>query len=235
MDKSMHEEHLFQPLQTNNKQFKIAITFLTGYNGIFNVTNSNNKFYFLKSITDKDGHIQITIPPGAYELENLNNEIKRNIIDEGHYTEANYPFTIKPNFSILGSIIEISTQGSVITFVPDDSIRDLLGFNRTTIFEEYNLSPNPVDILSFDSFFNETDIAKGMIFKGKRTGIIHNFTMDVDPGYKYIEKFRGGVIWYMMESKDIISSVCFKLKNENGNLVSFNGQSLTFRLSITEI
>ena len=29
MDKSTHEEHLFQPLKTNNKQFKIAVTFLT--------------------------------------------------------------------------------------------------------------------------------------------------------------------------------------------------------------
>ena len=43
MDKSTHEEHLPHPLQTNKKQFKIAITFLTGYNGIFNVTSSNNK------------------------------------------------------------------------------------------------------------------------------------------------------------------------------------------------
>ena len=73
-----------------------------------------------------------------------------------------------------------------------------------------------------------------MIFKGKRSGIIHKITMDVDPGYKYIEKFRGGVQWYMMESKKINSSICFNLKTENGNLVSFNGQSITFRLSITE-
>ena len=56
MDKSTHEEHLFQPLQTINKQFKIAVTFLTGYNSIINVTNENNKFYFIKSITDKDGY-----------------------------------------------------------------------------------------------------------------------------------------------------------------------------------
>ena len=235
MDKSTHEEHLFQPLQTNNKQFKLAVTFLTGYNGTFNVTNSNNKFYFTKSVTDKDGYIIITIPQGSYEIESLNNEIKRIIIDEEHYAEANYPFNIKPNFSTLGSIKEISTQGPVITFTPIDSLGDLLGFNNTTTFEEYNLSPNPVDILSFDNIFIETDIAKGMIFKGKRTGIIHNFTMDVDPGYKYIKKLRGGVQWYSMESKDIISSICFKLKNENGNLVSFNGQSLTFRLSIKEI
>ena len=33
MDKSTHEEHLSQALQTNNKHFKIAVTFLTGYNG----------------------------------------------------------------------------------------------------------------------------------------------------------------------------------------------------------
>ena len=234
MNKSTNEEHLFQPLQTNNKQFKIAVTCLTGYNGIFNVTNSNIKFYFLKSITDDD-HIIITLPPGAYEIESLNNEINRIIIDQEPYTETNYPFNIKPNFSTLGSIIEISAQGPVITFIPDDSIRGLLGFNKTTIFEECNLSPNPVDILSFDNVFIETDIAEGLIFKGKKSGISHNLTMDVDPGYKYIEKFHGGVQWYMMESKDIISTICFKLKNEYGNLVSFNGQIITFRLSIKEI
>ena len=235
MYKSTHEEHLSQPLQINNKQFKIAVTFLTGYIGIFNVTSKNNNFYFIKSITDEDGYIQITIPPGAYEIESLNNEIKRIIIDKEHYTEANYPFSIKPNFSTLGSIIEISTQGPVITFIPDDSMGNLLGFNKTTIFKEDNLSPNPVDILSFDNIFLECNIAQGMIFRGKRSGIIHNFTMDVDPGYKYIEKFRGGIQWYMMESNDIISSICFKLKNENNQIVSFNGQSVTFRLSIKEI
>ena len=56
--------------------------------------------------------------------------------------------------------------------------------------------------------------------------------MDVDPGHKYIETFRGGVQWHMMESKDIISSIRFKLKNEIVISVSFNGQSVTFRLSI---
>ena len=65
MDKSTHEEHLSQPLQTNNKQFKIAITFLTAYNGIFNVTNENNKLFFKKTITNEDGFFKITKPPGA--------------------------------------------------------------------------------------------------------------------------------------------------------------------------
>ena len=38
-DRSTHEEHLNQPLQTNNKHFKFAVTFLTGYNGIINGTD----------------------------------------------------------------------------------------------------------------------------------------------------------------------------------------------------
>ena len=233
MDKSTHEEHFFQALQTIKKKFKIAVTFLSAYNGIFNVTNSNNQFYFFKSISDDD-HIQISIRPGVYEIESLNNEIKR-IIDEGHYTEEEYPFHIKPDFNTLGSIIEISPQGPVVSFVPNDSIGQLLGFNKTTIYEEYNFSPNPVDIISFDNNFIECDIAWGMIYRGKQSNINHNWTRTVNPGYKYVERFFGGISWYMMESKDIILSICFKLKNENNQLVSFIGQSVTFRLSIKEI
>ena len=89
MDESIHEEHLSQRLQTKNNQFKIAVTFLTGYNGIFNVTSKNNNFFFAKSISDEDGFIQILVRKGAYELEPKNNEIKRIIIEETHYTEAN--------------------------------------------------------------------------------------------------------------------------------------------------
>ena len=113
----------------------------------------------------------------------MNDEIKRILIDK-NYTEPKYPFTIKPNFSTLGSIITKSPQGPIIGFVFDVSIGNLLGFNETLLWEEYNLSPNPVDILSFDNIFIEDGIAQGMIFKGRRSGIIFNFTLDVDPGYK---------------------------------------------------
>ena len=165
----------------------------------------------------------------------MNDELKRIFIDEGHYSEDDYPFTMKPNFSTLGSIIEIKRQGAIIGFVYDDSIRSLLGFHETLLFKEYNSSQNPVDILSFDNIFLECDIAKGMIFRVRKCNIVHNWRMTVDPGYKYVEKFSRGVIWYMMESKDVISSISIKLKNENNQLVSFKGQSISFRLSIKEI
>ena len=74
-----------------------------------------------------------------------------------------------------------------------------------------------------------------MIFKGKRSGLIHNFTLGVDPCYKYFEKFRGGIQWFMMNTKDFISSNNFKIKNENDELVSINGQNFTFGISIKEL
>ena len=78
----------------------------------------------------------------------------------------------------------------------------------------------------------ESNIAQGMIFKGRRFRVIHNFTMTVNQGYKYIERFEGGISWYSINSIDVISSINFRIKNENENLVSFNGQSISFKLSI---
>ena len=110
-----------------------------------------------------------------------------------------------------------------------------LGFDAVTLFKEENLSHNPVDILSFEKVCFECNIPQGKIFRDKRGGIVQNFTEDVNPGDKHNENFRSGVQWYMMQSKNFVSSISFKLKNENGGLVSFSGQSSTFCLSIKEI
>ena len=45
-----------------------------------------------------------------------------------------------------------------------------------------NPSPILVDILSFDNFFLETDIAHGLTFRGNQTRKIQKFGMDVVSG-----------------------------------------------------
>ena len=59
--------------------------------------------------------------------------------------------------------------------------------------------------------------------------------MTVNLGYKHVESFARGITWYMMETKDVYSSISLKLKNQNNKMVSFNGQSNFSRLSIKEI
>ena len=194
IDESTHEEHLSQALRNNNKQFEKTVNFLTGYNGIFNVKSKNNGFYFTRSFID-DEVTQITIPPRAYKIETLDNEINRNIIGEGHFTEDIYHFKFKPNFCTLGSTIETSSgvNGSQNGFNPKISIGVILVIKRKVIYKERNLSDYPADILSFDNFFLERDIAQRMIFRGKRSGKMHNFNMDVDLACKNIKKLRGRV------------------------------------------
>ena len=74
MDISYCEQNLDEKLQTYNKQFKIAITFLTGYNGFFNITDVNIKFFY---ITPEKMIVDFVIPKGANELEAIDLDINR--------------------------------------------------------------------------------------------------------------------------------------------------------------
>ena len=84
-----------------------------------------------------------------YELESLDDEIKRVIIKDGYFREENYPFVIKPNFSTVGSFIKIKPKliGTPISFFHDGRIRDLIRFDSVVIYKKCNLSQNPVDLL----------------------------------------------------------------------------------------
>ena len=53
MNKSTHDDHISQLLQTKIEEYKISVTFLSGYNGIFIITNTNKNIYFTKSIFEK--------------------------------------------------------------------------------------------------------------------------------------------------------------------------------------
>ena len=62
---------------------------------------------------------------------------KRNNIDGGNETVGDYPLTNKPTISMLASIIEIETgRGWQISFVQDDTLRDLLGYEPFVINED---------------------------------------------------------------------------------------------------
>ena len=69
MIKSIYKEHLSAPLQTNKKLFKIANNFLNVYNGIFNVTIKNNKFFVAKSITHKHGFFSNSKTPKSLRTQ----------------------------------------------------------------------------------------------------------------------------------------------------------------------
>ena len=62
MDIITPEEHLSQPLKTNDKQFRFTVSFLAASDETFNVTSK--KVYLSKSVEDDDFDV-IKTPPGA--------------------------------------------------------------------------------------------------------------------------------------------------------------------------
>ena len=74
------------------------------------MTSKINKLYFKELNTDNDDFVQITISSDAYKIENLIIETYKIVIEEVHSREGDYPFTTKPNFPTLGSIIKPSSQ-----------------------------------------------------------------------------------------------------------------------------
>ena len=52
--------------------------------------------------------------------------------------------------------------------------------------------------------------------------------MTIDARCKRVEELADGISWYMMNTKDYISTINFVLKIENNDLVSFKGQTNTF-------
>ena len=161
-------------------------------------------------------------------MEYLNAENRSIIINDGYHSKEDYPITIRLHFSTLRSIIEIAPgRGWQVSFVEDNTLRDLLAFQLRVIHGNKNLSEKPVDILSFDNIFLEKNIAQGMIFESKRSGSNHKFIVGLHGQYKNIKNLQGGFGWFLVESKDI-SKFNFKLENEKGRVVSFNGQSFNF-------
>ena len=72
--------------------------------------------------------------------------------------------------SILGSFFEnkpnfIDTQ---IAFTPNDSSGDLPGARSDILSEKYNVSPNPVEFLSFDNIFTGINIASGIFSEANK-------------------------------------------------------------------
>ena len=103
MDKYTDEEHWSQPLQTKNRQYRIAVTFLTGYNG-FSLLQAKLEVSIAQTHIRMMISLFFSILPGAYELQSLDNENKRSFIKDCYFTEQNHLFIIDPIFSTLGSI-----------------------------------------------------------------------------------------------------------------------------------
>ena len=91
---SLHFKKISQLPPNDNKQFKIAVTILLGYNGVFKSTNKKYNFYFAVSVND-DGFSVNTTPERALEVKFTIKENYRIFVKKCFlFKEENRPFQI---------------------------------------------------------------------------------------------------------------------------------------------
>ena len=219
------------------KQYEAALLSLDAYNSIPNIIEGkNNVFKYYNGEAWKT----ISLCTGAYELNAINNEIKRQIIANGDSEEA---LDINADVSTLRSIVNIEDLNYKVDFGVPNSIGSVLGFEKLAdrsgdidlvICHGYNVSPKIVDIMQVNSILVNIDIIMGSYVNGSSSPAIYSFYPNVAPGYMIVERPNPSLIYYPVSRHDI-SRMRVWLTDQNGNLVDFRGETVTIRIHVREV
>src|SRR5580698_925515 len=220
------------------RKYEAALLSLDVYNSIPNVTVGKNNI-FKYSVDNGVNWKIIAFKTGAYELQEINKEIKRQMKSNDNNDAA---ITIVANVSRLTSIINIASEDYKIDFSVPNSIGSILGFGATSgsassgaqiIGYGYTESPNIVDIMAVNSIMVNIDIIMGSYVNGFPSPTIYSFYPNVSPGYKIFERPNPSLIYYPL-SRDDISRMRVWLTDQHGNLVDFRGERITIRICVRE-
>ena len=211
------------------RKYEAALLSLDVYNSIPNVTVGKNNIF--KYSVDNGVNWKINaFKTGAYELQEINKEIKRQMKSNDDNDAA---ITIVANVSRLTSIINIASENYKIDFNVPNSIGPILGFGAQIIGYGYTESPNIVDIMAVNSIMVNIDIVMGSYVNGFPSPTIYSFYPNVSPGYKIVERPNPSLIYYPL-SRDDISRMRVWLTDQHGNLIDFRGERITIRICVRE-
>src|SRR5271169_6531766 len=210
-----------------NKQYEAALLSLETYNSIPNIIEGkNNEFKYYNGEAWKT----IILSTGAYELNAINNEIKRQIIVNG---DSNSAIDITADVSTLKSIVNIDNPNYKVDFGIPSSIGSVLGF-ETVIGHGYNVSPKIVDIIQVNSILVNIDIIMCSYVNGSSSHAIYSFYPNAALGHKIVERPNPSFIYYPVSRQDI-SKMRVWLTDQKGNLVDFRGETITIRIHVREV
>lgn len=186
------------------------------YNSIPNIDYSNKLFH----IGDK----VVEIPTGSYEVEDINTFLQQQL--------GGKKVTLKANINTLNCEIQAAEK---IHFDRERSVGTLLGYNKTRSALApgvIHLSDTPVNIMAVNIIRIECNIVSSSYLNSKPSHTLHEFALDVGPGYKIVEVPKN-VIYLPVNVKQI-SSITLRLIDQDDNLINFRGETITIRLHLKQ-
>ena len=173
--------------------------------------------------------LKVEIPPGAYELVDINNVIQQEIINScGSLLDSDFKINIEADTISMKSVLTTSLP---IYF--NSELNTLLGFTNKGYPAGTHRSEKPVMITTTDKVHLKCDCVDGSIVNGIREQILFSFNLSAPPGYKIIKE--PNFILYEKINKTRLDSIQFFLEDNNHNPVDFNSETLTFTIQIIKI
>lgn len=213
---------LFPPFDlSSSREWEMGFHDLLTYNSIPNIEeNINDKVFFANGAT-------ITLPTGSYEIDSINNFIKKQIETQ----KLGIDFKLVANNNTLKSEIFCD---HAIDFTKEQTIGPLLGFNKSVIeANKWTESQSQVSINKVDVIRITCNVVRGSYIDGIEGHVLHEFYPTVAPGFKIIEK-PNTVTYLPINKENSLEEIVIAFEDQNGQLVNFRGENINVRLVIRE-
>lgn len=230
-DTSIYTMRLEPPIKLDSPDYEFGLLDLETYYSFPNVnTNNNNLRYWSKA---KSQYVVITIDIGAYNVSEINNEIKSKFLQNG---DVNKPVNIKV---LEGSTrCEMTLRNTVVDFTYPNSINTIIGFRN----QQYGdiakdlltvISEDIINITDISSIYVKSDIVTNSYENGKSSNVLYSFYPIVPPSYKIIE--RPNPPTYLPIQRSYIDSISFWLDDDKGRRLNMRGENITMRFYLKKI
>jgi len=216
---------IFPPLILEDGDYEIGLVELNVYNSIPNVEKGvNDKFHYGQ---DK----VITIDEGSYEIDEIVDFINK------HSGREDKLLNLTANTNTLKSKMTCLED---VHFEKENSIGGLFGFKKQVykatdhsgneIKKKTHISENVINIISVNTIRVECNVARGSFENGREGHVLHEFFPSVGTGYKIVEV--PNTIIYLPVNVRRIDNLTVTLRDQNGRLVNFRGETISLRLHL---
>lgn len=238
--KSVLSADFYPPIELNpSHQYGLALLGFYTYNSIFNVTESNNCFAVMTNNFSRQ--IKLTVPPGAYEISDLEKVMVEalevlettNILPKPESEEKS--LSVTANNNTLKCVIKCKYP---LDFSVANSLGPMLGFKREKILEDgkKHESQFQVDIIKVRIIRIDCNITGGAYLNSEQSHTIFEFDIDVEPGYK-LTKEPNNIIYMPLKpsGRQFIDNITLRILDDNGHLIDFRGEKIIVKLELKKL
>jgi hypothetical protein len=204
------------------------------YNSILNIDEKNNIIGF--KFMEGSPTTFVQIPPGAYELDEINKAIQKIIepIIKHNNKNIDDPFMLTANNNTLKC--EIRSKFA-FDLTHKHSLASVVGFENKLYHANIGYeSTFPVDIMKVRIIRIDCNIISGAYMNGEEAHTLFEFDIDVEPGFK-ITKEPQNIIYMTIrpEGCQFIDNITLRILDDNGALVDFRGEKLIVKLELKKL